>query len=75
MLTHGYPAHTISCAWLGCLDDALKQVGIRTWFCRRVLNSWLSRRDLLFSSVSHYGSKASLWKYLYSSEGDAVHTL
>lgn len=28
ILAHGYPAYTMSCAWLVYSDDTLKQVGI-----------------------------------------------
>lgn len=35
MLAHGYPAYTTSCAWLGYPDATLKQVGLRTGFCRQ----------------------------------------
>lgn len=27
MMTHGYPAYTTSCAWLGYSDELLRQVG------------------------------------------------
>lgn len=35
MLTHGYPAYTTSCAWLGYSDQQLKQV---CFFDIKILN-------------------------------------